>query len=65
MPDDTQDQSSSAPDEAQGQPGPVDSDDTTQSDAGMAGGTGTDEDEATANPVGTDPLDEDEPQRQE
>lgn len=38
-----------------GPSGQVDSDDTTQADAGMAGGTGTAEDEVTATPMGTEP----------
>ena len=38
--------------------GRVDSDDTTQADAGMAGGTGAAEGEATATPQGTEPYEE-------
>ena len=38
--------------------GLVDSDDTTQADAGMAGGTGTVEGQATTNPLGTEPFDD-------
>lgn len=39
--------------------GQVDSDDTTQADAGMAGGTGAEEGQATATPMGTQPQAED------
>lgn len=39
--------------------GQVDSDDTTQADAGMAGGTGADEGQASATPMGTEPHDDD------
>lgn len=39
--------------------GQVDSDDTTQADAGMAGGTGAAAGEATVNPSGTEPHAED------
>lgn len=39
--------------------GMVDSDDTTQADAGMAGGTGATQDEATATPGGTKPHTDD------
>lgn len=41
-------------DEATEPGGPVDSDDTTQADAGMAAGTGSDEGQATVNPQGTE-----------
>lgn len=40
--------------------GGTDSDDTTQADAGMVGGTGASPTEGTAQPFGTDPHDEDE-----
>lgn len=40
--------------------GQVDSDDTTQADAGMAGGTGALAGEATVNPGGTEPHSTDE-----
>ena len=40
--------------------GPVDSDDTTQADAGMAGGSGADEGQAAATPQATEPLADDE-----
>ena len=39
--------------------GRVDSDDTTQADAGMAGGTGSAEGQATATPQGTEPYEDD------
>lgn len=65
MPDDRHDHGSSARDEDEGLTGPADSDDTTQSDAGMVGGTGTDEGGATVSPVSTEPLDEDEPRDEE
>ena len=40
--------------------GQVESDDTTQADAGMAGGAGADEDQAVVTPVATEPHAEDE-----
>lgn len=40
--------------------GHVDSDDTTQADAGMAGGTGAEAGEATTTPLGTEPHADDE-----
>lgn len=40
--------------------GLVDSDDTTQADAGMVGGTGAIPEEATAQPYGTEPEDDEE-----
>ena len=46
--------------EVGGLDGLADSDDTTQADAGMTGGTGTDEGQSTANPLGTEPLADDE-----
>lgn len=39
--------------------GLVESDDTTQADAGMAGGTGAAPGEATVQPLGTEPHDGD------
>ncbi len=47
------------PREETGGPGPLaDSDDTTSADSGLAGGTGASAGEATANPLGTQPLDD-------
>lgn len=40
--------------------GQVDSDDTTQADAGMVGGTGAEAGEATTTPLGTEPHADDE-----
>ena len=51
------DRDSTASDEPSGQ---VDSDDTTQADAGMAAGTGGAEGQATATPMGTAPPSDDE-----
>ena len=48
-----QDQGTSPRDEVGGLSGLVESDDTTQADAGMVAGTGTDEGQATVNPQGT------------
>ena len=62
MAGETEDEGTSPRDEVGGLSGLVDSDDTTQADAGMAGGTGTDEGQATVNPLGTEAHDEDEPQ---
>lgn len=49
-----------SPDGTDDESGQVDSDDTTQADAGMAGGTGSTEGEATATPMGTEPYADDE-----
>ena len=46
-------------DDDRGPDGLVDSDDTTQADAGMTGGTGADEGQASATPTGTEPHDDD------
>ena len=62
MAGDTEDEGANPRDEADGPSGLVESDDTTQADAGMAGGTGSDEGQATVNPLGTDAHDEDEAQ---
>lgn len=43
--------------------GGADSDDTTQADAGMVGGTGAVPTEGTTQPLGTEPHDEDETTR--
>lgn len=51
----------SARDEVGGPSGLVDSDDTTQADAGMTGGSGADEAGASATPQATEPhADDDE-----
>ena len=55
-PQDTDDDQRDAAGDGDGQ---VDSDDTTQADAGMAGGTGSDEGQATATPQGTEPYEDD------
>ncbi len=59
-----EDQGSTPRDEVGGLSGLVESDDTTQADAGLAGGTGTDEGQATVNPLGTDPHGDDEAHRE-
>ena len=53
-----EDEGSTPRDEVGGPSGIVESDDTTQADAGMVGGTGTDEGQATVNPLGTEDRDE-------
>ncbi len=42
-------------DEVGGLSGIVESDDTTQADAGMTGGSGADEDQASVSPMATEP----------
>lgn len=53
------DDEASPREEVGGPGGLTDRDDTTQADAGMAGGTGADAGESTANPLGTEPVADD------
>lgn len=54
MAGETEDEGSNPREEVGGLDGLVDSDDTTQADAGLPGGTGTDEGQSTIDPMGTE-----------